>query len=76
MGKSISDNIRICSCGSWNSPYRLTCGGCNNKLIINMDGVEIIERLKKIKTQISDKDAIQRIDYLIDDIFMYKNNSL
>mgnify|MGYP001231479822 FL=1 len=41
-----------------------------------MDGVEIIERLKKIKAQISDKDAIQRIDYLIDDIFMYKNNSL
>jgi hypothetical protein len=45
-------------------------------LIIKMSGLEIIERLKKIKTQISDKDAIQRIDYLIDDIFMYKNNSL
>ena len=79
MSKSISDNIRICSCGSWNSPYRLTCGGCNNKLIINMDGVEIIERLKEIRAEVSDvnlKSAMQKIDYLVDDIFMYKNNSL
>ncbi len=79
MSKSISDNIRICSCGSWNSPYRLTCGGCNNKLIINMDGVEIIERLKIIRKEISNVNtnkAIQKLDYLIDDIFMYKNNSL
>tara|TARA_B110000444_G_scaffold174187_1_gene162901 strand:- start:169 stop:399 length:231 start_codon:yes stop_codon:yes gene_type:complete len=76
MKKNISDHIRVCYCGAWNSPFRTTCGDCGRKLIIKMSGLEIIERLKKIKTQISDKDAIQRIDYLIDDIFMYKNNSL
>jgi hypothetical protein len=44
-----------------------------------MDGVEIIERLKIIRKEISNVNtnkAIQKLDYLIDDIFMYKNNSL
>jgi len=46
-----------------------------------MSGVEIIERLKEIKTlMIQDpggrKQALQKCDYLIDDIYMYKNHSL
>lgn len=44
-----------------------------------MSGEEIIEKLKQIKELINDdcpKIAIERIDYLIDDIFMYKTNSL
>ena len=44
-----------------------------------MDGVEIIERLKIIRKEISNVNtnkAIKKLDYLIDDIFMYKNNSL
>ena len=44
-----------------------------------MSGEEIIERLKVIKKDIWNvelKDANKKIDYLIDDIFMYKNNSL
>ena len=45
----------------------------------DMSGDEIIERLKDIKKDvwaIEPKKANQKIDYLIDDIFMYKNNSL
>lgn len=44
-----------------------------------MSGEEIIERLKVIKKDIWNvelKDANKKIDYLIDDIFMYKNNCL
>lgn len=44
-----------------------------------MSGVEIIERLKVIRENVSNvnlPEAIQGIDYLVDDIFMYKNNSL
>lgn len=44
-----------------------------------MDGVEIINRLKEIRNEVSNvnlKSAMQKIDYLVDDIFMYKNNSL
>ncbi len=44
-----------------------------------MSGEEIIKRLKEIKPliwNIEPKKANQQIDYLIDDIFMYKNNSL
>ena len=44
-----------------------------------MSGDEIIERLKDIKKDvwaIEPKKANKKIDYLIDDIFMYKNNSL
>jgi len=46
-----------------------------------MQGKEIIERLNEVKEIIirkpNDGDlALQYIDYLIDDIFMYKNNSL
>jgi predicted RNA-binding protein with PIN domain len=47
--------------------------------ILIMDGKEIIKRLKEIKPLILNvelKKANQKIDYLIDDIFMYKNNSL
>lgn len=45
----------------------------------DMDGKEIIRRLKDIKQDvwnIETKKANQKIDYLIDDIFMYKENSL
>lgn len=45
----------------------------------DMDGKEIIRRLKDIKQDvwnIEPKKANQKIDYLIDDIFMYKENSL
>ena len=45
----------------------------------DMSGEEIIRRLKDIKQDvwnIEPKKANQKIDYLIDDIFMYKNNSL
>lgn len=45
----------------------------------DMDGNEIIRRLKDIKQDvwnIEPKKANQKIDYLIDDIFMYKENSL
>jgi len=44
-----------------------------------MSGEEIIERLKVIKKDVWNvelKDANKKIDYLIDDIFMYKNNCL
>jgi len=44
-----------------------------------MSGEEIIKRLKVIKQDVWNvdlKDANIKIDYLIDDIFMYKNNSL
>jgi len=44
-----------------------------------MSGTEIIERLKNVRTDVSNvelKQAMLKIDYLIDDIFMYKNNSL
>ena len=44
-----------------------------------MSGEEIIERLKIIKKDVWNvelKDANKKIDYLIDDIFMYKNNCL
>ena len=44
-----------------------------------MSGVEIIERLKGIKENVLNVNlpkAMQDIDYLVDDIFMYKNNSL
>ena len=49
---------------------------CN---LIFMDGIEIINRLKAIRENVGNVDlkaAMQDIDYLIDDIFMYKNNSL
>tara|TARA_B100000575_G_C22851505_1_gene498212 strand:- start:363 stop:497 length:135 start_codon:yes stop_codon:yes gene_type:complete len=44
-----------------------------------MSGDEIIVRLKKIKELIKEnniKQAQLNINYIIDDIFMYKNNSL
>jgi len=46
-----------------------------------MQGKEIIKRLNEVKEIIirkpEDKDLqIKYIDYIIDDIFMYKNNSL
>ncbi len=40
---------------------------------------EIIDRLKKVKELIKEdniKQAQLNINYIIDDIFMYKNNSL
>ncbi len=44
-----------------------------------MSGQEIIERLKKVKELIDNGDIKQarlNINYIVDDIFMYKNNSL
>ena len=44
-----------------------------------MSGEEIIDRLKKVKILINEgniKQAKLNINYIIDDIFMYKNNSL
>lgn len=44
-----------------------------------MSGEEIIDRLKKVKILINEgniKQAQLNINYIIDDIFMYKNNSL
>ena len=44
-----------------------------------MSGEEIIERLKFIRENVSNVNlpkAMQDIDYLIDDIFMYKSNCL
>jgi hypothetical protein len=44
-----------------------------------MSGEEIIERLKVIRKDVSNvnlPEAMKGIDYLVDDIFMYKNNSL
>ena len=44
-----------------------------------MSGQEIIERLKKVKKLIKEgnlKEAILRINYIEDDIYLYKNNSL
>ena len=44
-----------------------------------MSGDEIIDRLKKVKELIKEdniKQALLHINYIIDDIFMYKNNSL
>jgi hypothetical protein len=44
-----------------------------------MSGEEIIERLKDVRKDVSDVNlpqAMKKIDYIIDDIFMYKNNCL
>ena len=44
-----------------------------------MSGEEIIERLKFIRENVSNVNlpkAMKDIDYLIDDIFMYKSNCL
>ena len=44
-----------------------------------MQGKEIIERLIEIKKEVLNvyqKKAMNKIDYLIDDIYMYKNHSL
>ncbi|MDA7492448.1 hypothetical protein N8445_00615 [bacterium] len=44
-----------------------------------MSGEEIIERLKKVKTLIKKNDTKQaqlNINYIIDDIFLYRKNSL
>ena len=44
-----------------------------------MSGDEIIDRLKKVSELIKEdniKQAQLNINYIIDDIFMYKNNSL
>jgi hypothetical protein len=44
-----------------------------------MQGKEIIERLREIKKEVlnvDQKKAMNKIDYLIDDIYMYKNHSL
>jgi hypothetical protein len=44
-----------------------------------MSGEEIIKNLKQIKELVNSDCPImanKRIDYLIDDIFMYKTNSL
>ena len=44
-----------------------------------MEGEEIIKNLKQIKQLIKEdapQIAMMRIDFLIDDIFMYKKNSL
>ena len=73
------DNIWTCGCGSLNAAYLKKCGGCDKKKFFNMDGKEIIDRLKIIRNEISNVNtnkAIQKLDYLIDDIFMYKHNSL
>ena len=44
-----------------------------------MSGDEIIERLKKVK-ELIDEDNLKQdklnINYIVDDIFMYKNNCL
>jgi|TARA_B100001094_G_C17670481_1_gene548511 hypothetical protein len=44
-----------------------------------MSGTEIIERLKEVRKDVSNvelKQAMLKIDYLIDDIYMYKSQSL
>ena len=44
-----------------------------------MSGDEIIDRLKKVRELIKEdniKQAQLNINYIIDDIYMYKNNSL
>ena len=44
-----------------------------------MSGDEIIQRLKKIKELINEGNIKQthlNINYIVDDIFMYKNNCL
>ncbi len=44
-----------------------------------MSGEEIIERLEKIKKLIDEDNTNQaklNINYIVDDIFMYKNNCL
>ena len=44
-----------------------------------MDGKEIIKRLKEIRVDVLNvnlRQAMQKLDYLMDDIFMYKDNSL
>ncbi len=44
-----------------------------------MQGNEIIERLKEVKQLVWNvelKEANTKIDYIIDDIYMYRNNSL
>lgn len=44
-----------------------------------MSGEEIIERLKKVKDLIDEdntKQAKLNINYIVDDIFMYKSNCL
>lgn len=49
------------------------------RFIQYMQGNEIIERLKKVKALVWNvelKEANKEIDYIIDDIYMYRNNSL
>ena len=44
-----------------------------------MSGEEIITRLKEVREDVSNVNlpkAMKKIDYIIDDIFMYKNNCL
>ena len=44
-----------------------------------MQGIEIIERLRDIKKDVlnvDSKDAMRKIDYLIDDIYLYRQQSL
>lgn len=44
-----------------------------------MSGEEIIERLEKVKKLIDEDNTNQakvNINYIVDDIFMYKNNCL
>jgi|TARA_R100001129_G_C5198607_1_gene213090 hypothetical protein len=44
-----------------------------------MGGDEIIDRIKEVKQLIGNNDLVKaqlKLNYIIDDIFMYKNNSL
>ena len=44
-----------------------------------MGGDEIIDRIKEVKKLIGSNDLVKaqlKLNYIIDDIFMYKNNSL
>ena len=44
-----------------------------------MGGDEIIDRIKEVKQLIRNNDLVKaqlKLNYIIDDIFMYKNNSL
>ena len=44
-----------------------------------MSGVEIIDRIKEVKQLIGSNDFVKtqlKLNYIVDDIFMYKNNSL
>ena len=43
------------------------------------EGIEIIERLRDIQQDVlnvESKDAMRKIDYLIDDIYLYRQQSL